>query len=380
MAANKKPLLIVLAAAMSVCAVVMLAGIAMIVFKMGDISGKETKFNRVDRQYRDLVNQGEELSLSQENIEAGEALQKASFAASFERFKILTAPYRFDSKPGGPADPTAFNSMLQDQSQRLAERCQKAGVQLTGDSRFFGFSRYLKNGDKAPQDKLGVLCCQYEVVSKVVEILARSTEERTKMLRAANVLEPDKAVWTKLISVTRQASEFPNEQKRNMAKDEMTLKVKKNGGEVGLVELEDSSGKTNEIRTFCRDKYSWAFAVQFRVATDTGVIRDLVNELRKYSIYIADIKVVPASENVFPRQKQDDRNVSAPADGGLDFGFFGGAPAAPSASAPRAPAKKLVVEEAPSDFVITMEYFSAFTFEEMNAKMEIAEKEEGAAE
>ncbi len=377
MAANKKTLTIVLASVLGVCVATALAGVATIGFNMGAISESEGKFKREGQAYRRLIEQGEKLSLSQENIDEGKVLVKKLVAAAIERFQIVTAPIRFDMKNDKNGDPTAFSSMLNDQASKLSDLCQESGVQLTNESRMFGFSRYIQGNEKAPQDKLGVLNCQFEVISAIVKDLAKANEKYTKRLRDENILEQDKTVWAKLVSVRRQACELPEAKKRSITKDELTISPKKDGGELGLVEVSDSLSRTRDFITFQRGDHTETFAVQICVATDTGTVRELINELKKYSLYLVDIRVAPASETVFPRAARNTATTTQTPANSFDFGFFGSTPAAPTTVAPRVPAKTTIVEEIPSEFTITLEYFSSFSFDDVNAeKKDVPENEQ----
>lgn len=373
MSSQKKQLVSILAVLLALCAASAIAGIVMTVFNWGVISDNQSKVDRAKTAYGRLIDQRDNLSISRQNIEDGEALRKKLIAAAIKRFQTVTNPVRWDAKDDKEGDPTAFRSMLIERTQKLGETCQSHGIQLSDDAKNFGFSRYIVQGDRPEKEKLSRLNTQVEVIAAIVEELAEASKERRLEISRAGI-DSEKAPWTKIMSVKRQV--ISPSQKHNPTKDELIVRPAKEGEELGLTTVSDSTGKTDNIISLRRGKYTYAFVVTLDVVTDTGTIRKFLNSLKKYSIYIDDLAVSPAPENVFPRKKREDQNQAKAntsndgGSGGFDFGFFGGSsPEKPSAApSPRVPAKTVVVEEIPSEFSLTFEYLSLFNFDGMRAE------------
>lgn len=346
------PLILILA----LCGIVFVGGVAVTVSSMLDNGKKEARIQKNKKSLDKLVKR-KTLALSEENLEQGKASLEALKAAVKVRVGTLLQPKRLETFFKG--DATQFMSLLTERARVWSRLCEDQNVELVPATRGFGFSRYLVNNESAPADKLEKMDLEAAITDALINALVKARTENEKELHSANVLSASEATYLKLVSVSREAVELAPNQRRNLQRDEIIVDPVADAGKTGLAKLTDFASKELKYESLRRENAVDAVAFRIDFIGDTGTLRKFMHHLEAYPIYVRNIEASRATPDMLPEKNVSVAGNAAPASSN-PFELFGsGTPVtATEQAAPRVPARRVIVENVPEFFSVTLEYIS----------------------
>lgn len=349
------PLILILA----LCGIVFVGGLAVTVSTMLDNGKKEATIEKNKKKLDKLVKR-KTLALSEENLEQGTASIDALKDSMKVRVGTLLQPKRLETFFKG--DATQFMSLLTERNRDWTRLCEEQRVELAPATRGFGFSRYLVANESAPADKLEKLDLEAAVTGALLKTLIEAREENERELRAANVLSASDTTYLKLMAMAREGLELSQVQRRSLQRDEIVVDAIAESGDTGFVKLSDAASKEASYLSLRRERAVDALAFRIAFVGDTGVLRKFMQRLESYPIYVRDIEASRATPDMLPPKNTPAQGpaVAAPASAN-PFDLFGAGTAVAAteqASAPRAPARRVIVENVPELFTVTLEYIT----------------------
>lgn len=347
------PLILIL----SLCGIGFVGGLAVSVMSILDNGKKTAAIEKNERTLRGLLNR-KSLALSEANLEQGTATRDALKAAAGKRVGVLLQPKRLETFFEG--DATQFMSNLTERNRTWLRLCEEKDVEVADTIHGFGFSRYLQNNETAPTDKLKQLDLEAAVTGEVIKLLADAREEHERSLKNANVLTASEKTYLKIMSVVREGVELDETQRRALQRDELLVEPVEGAGATGYTLLTDGMGKEVRYVSLRREGAVDAVTLRIQFVGDSGVLRNFMQHLVEYPIYVRDIAASRATPDMLPQSEETGSNSSASSTASSNpFDLFGGAPvtdATAQAPAPRVPARRVVVENIPELFTVTIEY------------------------
>ncbi len=345
---------LVLTVILGICALALVAGLAMSALAFADNSSKSAEVEKNQKTLQRLENRGKNLALSKENVETAEENNKALVKAMHLRVGVMLQPERLDQV--APGSSTEFSSKLLGLKGSWTELCEKNGIIVASDLvDTWGFSRYLKDNGTAPTESLQTLATEAAVIGKIVQELVEARDEYDKAEHAANILTQSQHPFALLKGIQREAVELDEAQSRTTLKDEFVIIPVKDAGDTGLCTVSDSNHSYLSLR---RPDAVKAIAVRMEIATETGVIRNLAQRLQNYPVYIRDISAEPSRGDLLPKKHSSSPTPSEPAPEANPFALFGGGDSAEPAApvAPKRQERVVAVPVFPKIFTITFEY------------------------
>lgn len=346
------PLILILA----FCGIVFAGGVAVTVSSMLDNGKKEATIEK-NKKALDKLLKRKTLALSEENLEQGKASVDALKSAIKVRVGTLLQPKRLETFFKG--DATQFMSILTERSRDWSRLCEDHRVELAPATRGFGFSRYLLNNETVPADKLEKMDLGAAVTGELIKALVEARDENEKELRAANVLPAAESTYLKLLSVSREALELAPNQRRTLQRDEIIVEPVADAGMTGLAKLTDFASKELKYGSLRRENAVDAIAFRIDFIGDSGTLRKFVQHLESYPIYIRDIVASRATPDMLPEKNVPATGAPASVATSNPFDLFGSGAAVNVTevqSAPRVPARRVIVENIPEAFSIVLEY------------------------
>lgn len=351
----KKNLPIILTLAL--CGIVFVGGVAMTVSSILDNGKKEVSIEKNKKTITKLTKR-KALALSEENLDLGKVSLETLEAAVKVRLGTMLQPKRLETFFKG--DTTQFMSILTERARNWSRLCEEQNVDVAPAVRGFGFSRYLVNNETAPAEKLEKMDLEAAVTGELVKALVEARADNENELRAANVLSASDTTYLKLVSVAREAIELTPAQRRSLQRDEVIVDAISDAGDTGFVRLSDSASRELKYESMRRENTVDAIAFRISFIGDTGVLRKFIQHLETFPIYVRDIEAMRATPDMLPEKNVPTAGTpSAPAANNM-FELFGAGPTvtATEQAAPRVPARRVIVENTPELFTVTLEYIS----------------------
>ena len=357
---------------LALCGLAFVGGAVLAGKAMLDNGKKETAIEKNEKTLGKLIKR-KTLALSEENLEQGKASIDALKEATKLRVGILLQPKRLETFFKG--DATQFMSILTERNRDWTRLCEEQNVELTPATRGFGFSRYLVNNETAPADALEKLDAEAAVTGELIKALIEARADNEKDLRTANVLPASEKTYLKLVSVAREGFELTPVQRRSLQRDEIVVETIPDAGDTGFAKLTDFASKELNYESLRRENAVSALAFRISFLGDTGVLRKFVQHLETYPIYVRDIEAKRATPDMLPpKNVHAAGNAAANPVSDNPFDLFGAGTAVSATAqpvAPRVPARRVVVENIPELFTVTVEYIAP-----KGAKKEEAKKSE----
>lgn len=349
------PIILILA----LCGIAFVAGVAFAGKAMISNGDKEAAIKKNEKTLNTLLNRKKgALALSEENLEQGNASLSALKDAARKRVGILLQPKRLETFFKG--DATQFMASMTRRNSDWIRYCEEGSVELAPAVRGFGFSRYLVDNETVPAAALECLDTEAAIVGSLIESLINARAENEKDLRAANVLSATDTTYLKLVSIARESFELLPEQQRSLKRDEIVVTPSIDAGDTGLVKLSDYASKESLVASLRREHSVNALAFRVSFIGDTGVLRKFIRELEAFPIYVRDIEASRATPEMLPA-----KNTPAPGEPAATvqnpFDVFNMNPGVSSnaqPAAPRVPARRVIVQNIPELFTVTLEYIS----------------------
>lgn len=348
------PLIFVL----SLCGIGFLAGSVFAAKAFSDKNDKDAAIVKNERTLRGLLKR-KTLALSEENLEQGTATCDALKKAVTMRIGVLMQPKRLETFFDG--DATQFMSLLTERNRTWIRLCEEKNVDVANTIRGFGFSRYLQNNETAPADKLKALDVEAAVTGEVIKLLADARDDYETELKKANVLTPSETTYLKIASVVREGVELDEAQRRSLQRDELVVKPVESAEKIGLCQLTDGMGKEIRYESLRRADVVNAVTLRVQFVSDSGVLRNFMQSLVEYPIYVRDISASRAPADMLPQAKTPADTPAASAPASNPFALFGAAVSADTTAQPAVasvPARRVVVENVPELFTVTLEYIT----------------------
>lgn len=346
----------------SLCGIVMAGGIAASVAGYvsnsklsGAIEKADKNLNALRNQKKSKKSSGLALALSDENRERGDETVNALRNALRSRFSLMMQPKRLET--GFDGDSTQLVSNLLKRKTDLEELFKKNHVEIADSARSFGFARYLENNETAPAGSLKALDEQVAGIDEILKSLVGAHDKYDKDLVAAHVMTMSEKTPIKIVAVEREAVELSAEQQRALVRGEFIVKPAANSGDSGFCSISDGQNSSEYVSLRRADAVR-AMALRIKFLADSGVLRNFVRRMEDYAIYIRDISAVRAPENLLPPKNVPAAPVAAPGASANPFELFGASSPAAVPAAPRVPARRVVVENVPELFTVTLEYVS----------------------
>ena len=347
------PIILILA----LCGIAFVGGVAVTVSSILDNGKKEVTIEKNKKTIDKLVKR-KTLALSEENIELGKSTLEALKATVKVRVGTLLQPKRLETFFKG--DATQFMSILTERARDWSRMCEDQNVEVAPAVRGFGFSRYLVNNETAPVAMLEKMDLEAAITGELIKALVEARADNEKELRTANVLAASDTTYLKLVAVAREAIELAPAQRRSLQRDEIVVDPIADAGDTGLARLSDSASRELKYESMRRENAVDAIAFRISFIGDTGVLRKFIRHLETYPIYVRDIEASRATPDMLPEQNVPVAGTSpAPAVNNM-FDLFGAGPTvtATEQAAPRVPARRVIVENVPELFTVTLEYIS----------------------
>lgn len=345
-----------LIAVLALCGLVFVGGVALTVSSMLDNGKKEAAIEK-NKKALDKLLKRKTLALSEDNLEQAKASLDALKTSVKIRVGTILQPKRLETFFKG--DATQFMSILTERSRDWTRLCEEEHVELAPAARGFGFSRYLQNNETAPADQLEKMDLEAAITGELVKALIEAHADNEKELRSANVLSASETTYLKLVSVAREAIELNPNQRRSLLRDEVIVDPVSDAGSTGLVRLTDSASKELKYESLRRENAVGAIAFRISFIGDTGVLRKFMQHLETYPIYTRDIEASRATKDMLP-EKAAPVSGTAPAAATTNmfelFGAGASVAATEQIATPRVPARRVVVENIPELFTVTLEY------------------------
>ncbi len=347
----------VLAAILGVFAVVCLAGIAMSTIAALEKSSKESEIEKKKKILSKLENRGKLLALSEENVELGNANKAALAEAERSRFGEMLQPKRLDSEFKG--DSTTFRTNLEGLRQNWTRLCEENEIEVSADlASKWGFERYLKDNESAPAAFLKALDVETKIVETVLKELADARRELEGAQREARIISLSQRPQVFLLEIQREAIELGNDQSRSAKKDEFVILPEKDAGNTGLCMT--SSGEKVPFISLRRAGTVDAIAFRFKLAAESGVIRNQLRRLENYPLYVRDLSASRSKDFLNKKAPGAPEKEAAPAASGIEnpFGLFGAPESGPAAGPemPKRPERIVAVDAKPEIFTLLLEY------------------------
>ena len=345
------PLTLILA----ICGLAMAGGVAAVVVSAVNNSSLSSDIEKNEKKLKSLRNR-KTLALSDENRRLGEETVAALKKAAEKRISALVQPKRLETDFNG--DATQLVSNLMQRKSDWVARCQNKNIELADAARSFGFARYLENNETAPAEHLKALDLQIAGANEILEALALTHEFYDKRLVLENVMTPTEKTFMKIVGFEREGVELTPTQRRAMVKGEFFVEPVSDAGDTGFCRLSD--GQTDDVKFVSLRRAGASSATAFRVKfiADSGVLRYFIRRMEDYAIYVRDVSARRATpDQLPPKNVPAAPQTASPAANPFDL-FGAAAPAQAAQAAPRVPARRVVVENVPEMFTVTLEYVS----------------------
>ena len=344
------PLILILA----ICGLVMAGGVAAVVVSAVNNASLSSDIEKNEKKLKSLRNR-KTLALSDENRRLGDETVSALKKAAEKRIAALVQPKRLETDFNG--DATQLVSNLMQRKSDWVARCQDKNVELADAARSFGFARYLENNETAPAEHLKALDLQIAGVNEILEALVLAHEFYDKNLIAEHVMTSAEKTFMKIVGVEREGVELSPTQRRAMVKGEFFVEPVSGAGDTGLCRLSDGQNDMNFV-SLRRDGAARATAFRVKFIADSGVLRYFIRRMEDYAIHVRDVSARRATpDQLPPKNAPAAPQTASPAANPFDL-FGAGVPAQAAQAAPRVPARRVVVENVPEMFTVTLEYVS----------------------
>lgn len=373
-------------AIIAILALICVSGVGFCVKEFLGNSKTQADIEKTQRAVKRLANRGDELALTEENVVIEESNQKKIREAMDRKILELKGKRASGLTSNITGDATAFVSSLRGHVEAWEkDLTENQKIALSGDAKYFGFSRYLQNtqsGNNLASDALPLLSSEQNVIKLLIDKLVDSRNASEDTLRSNGVLPVGKRQFLLLKNIRREAGELMKKDggaSVPMFTDELTILSGGDSSETGLYRL--ATNKNARGRAYVslrRPDMVDAVAIQIGFVAPTSVLRNFVasfSDNGDYPIYVRDVAVSPADTEEVNLAKlilnpppspavEPNADVSPVAE--TDFDIFGvgssdGTSSSGAASASgelEVPEKSVILPESLSEIWVTVEYVS----------------------